>query len=75
MPWDTEKKSLGLKEQLKYKGTIPRTLPNGRGAAGTLLGLEELVNATVYTSPSSSVNGKSRVWHLTGLLPQWALGL
>lgn len=39
-----------LKWQLEYKGTSLRPLPFGRGAAGTLSGLEGLVSTTVYVS-------------------------
>ena len=54
MPWGT-RQNYSLKEQLGYRGTILRTLPNNGVAAGTLSGLEDgvgIMNTTVYPSVS-----------------------
>ena len=47
----TEKKKVKFKEQLAYKRASPRSLPNGRGAAGTLSGSERLESNMVYILP------------------------
>lgn len=47
-PPRAQEKSYGLKEQLEYKVSSPRTPPNGKEAAGNFSGLEGLVSTRFY---------------------------
>lgn len=57
----TQKKSVGLKEQLNYKRSSPRPPPNSEGATGILSGSVVLVNTTVYVPLHTDSMHRSKV--------------
>lgn len=63
-------KHCGLKEQLKYKETSPRTLTRIWGAAGTLSRSEEQANAMAYCphQPQQTYQGSPRIVNTWTLL-------
>lgn len=72
----TKNEQLGLKEQLEYKRSRSRTLPDSRGVAVTLSGSESLASTKVYVPlPPWEGGWEQALGTIPSHLPQWVLNL